>query len=217
MTHPARPGRPNSTASSLRGTCGGSATHAKGSRSSWAGAGYTAPERLALGRLAYERIRPEHAQELEALLLNARVYVMLQRPDEGAPTPADVRAHVLAKHEHWERYGFGLWLLRDRETGEVAGRGGLQHTDAVAGRPVEVAWAVMPDRWGEGLATELALTSVDVGFQTLELSRLIAFTLPHNFASRRVMEKAGFAYQREITHAGLPHVLYSRSAGRGEP
>ncbi len=35
-------------------------------------------------------------------------------------------------------------------------------------------------------------------------------TLPDNLASRRVMGKAGFAYEREIEHAGLPHVLYRR-------
>jgi [ribosomal protein S5]-alanine N-acetyltransferase len=121
-----------------------------------------------------------------------------------------VEDHVNRTHEHWERYGFGLWLLRDRGTGALAGRGGLQHTDAVEGEPVEVAWAVMPARWGEGLATELALTSVDVGFETLELERLIAFTLPHNLPSRRVMEKSGFTYAYEFVHAQRPHVLYAR-------
>jgi [ribosomal protein S5]-alanine N-acetyltransferase len=168
-----------------------------------------APERLERGRLVCERIRPEHATQLEALLLDPLVYSMLH-PAQQPPTAVDVHDHVERKHQHWERYGFGLWLLRDRATGELAGRGGLQHTDAVVGEPVEVAWAVMPARWGEGLATELALTSVDVGFETLELERLIAFTLPHNLASRRVMEKSGFIHERDIVHADLPHVLYSR-------
>ncbi|MGO9819559.1 MAG: GNAT family N-acetyltransferase, partial [Solirubrobacteraceae bacterium] len=171
-----------------------------------------APERLERGRLVYERIRPEHTTELEALLLDPRVYAMLH-PRDKPPTASDVRAHVAAKHAHWERYGFGLWLMRDRTTGELAGRGGLQHTDALEGEPVEVAWAVMPARWGEGLATELAFTAVDVGFEALGLERLIAFTLPHNIASRRVMEKAGFTFEREIVHATLPHVLYSRDLG----
>ena len=70
---------------------------------------------------------------------------------------------------------------------------------------------------GEGLATELAFTAVDVGFEALELERLIAFTLPHNIASRRVMEKAGFTYEREIVHATLPHVLYRRGLGAERP
>jgi RimJ/RimL family protein N-acetyltransferase len=168
-----------------------------------------APERLEQGRLIYERITPEHAPALEALLLDPKVYAWLH-PGEEPPTAADVRRHVVAKHAHWEHYGFGLWLMRDRETGDLVGRGGLQHTDAVEGEPVEVAWAVMPARWGEGFATELAFTSVDVGFETLELERLIALTLPRNVASRRVMEKAGFSYERDIVHADLPHVLYER-------
>ena len=40
---------------------------------------------------------------------------------------------------------------------------------------------------------------------------MIAYTLPDNLASRRVMEKAGFAYEREIQWVGMPHVLYRRS------
>ena len=30
-------------------------------------------------------------------------------------------------------------------------------------------------------------------------------------ASRRVMEKLGFAYERNIVYAGLPHVLYRKA------
>ncbi len=41
-------------------------------------------------------------------------------------------------------------------------------------------------------------------------------TLPTNRASRRVMEKAGFGYERDTVHAGLPHVLYRLPAPRRE-
>jgi ribosomal-protein-alanine N-acetyltransferase len=68
----------------------------------------------------------------------------------------------------------------------------------------------VPERWGEGLATELALASVDAGFGTLGLTELIAYALVDNVASRRVMEKAGFTYEREMQHVGLPHALYRR-------
>jgi [ribosomal protein S5]-alanine N-acetyltransferase len=37
---------------------------------------------------------------------------------------------------------------------------------------------------------------------------LVAFTLPENVASRRVMEKVGFTYERDIEWAALRHVLY---------
>ena len=115
------------------------------------------------------------------------------------------------KLEHWERHGFGMWLLRDRWTGAVVGRGGLQHTFVAGCDEIEVVWAIAPTRWGEGFATELARAAVGVAFDDLGLGEVVAFTLPTNVASRRVMEKSAFVYEREIVHAGLPHVLYRQA------
>jgi ribosomal-protein-alanine N-acetyltransferase len=75
---------------------------------------------------------------------------------------------------------------------------------------VEAAWAIVPERWGEGLATELATAAVEVAFGELALPWIVALARPDNLASRRVMEKTGFTYQRDIDYAGLPHVLYER-------
>ena len=165
------------------------------------------PERFERGRLTYERIDPEHAADLKRLMLEPRVLATLW-PWETKPTDADLHASLRAMLEQWERHGFGIWLLRERSSDELIGRGGLQHCTVEGRSAVEAAWAVMPQRWGEGFATELAHTSVEVAFGGLHLHELIAFTLPHNLASRRVMEKSGFEYERDIEHAGLPHVLY---------
>ncbi len=173
-----------------------------------------APATLDTPRMTGEPIGPEHEPELAELTLDPRVYRTLW-PWPRPPTRADVRAGLADKRDHWERHGFGLWLLRDRATGLMVGRGGLQYTDAIGGFAVEAAWAIAPERWGEGLATELALASVGVAFDVLELRELIAITLPDNIASRRVMEKSGFGYDRAIEHVGLAHVLYRRGADPG--
>jgi RimJ/RimL family protein N-acetyltransferase len=96
----------------------------------------------------------------------------------------------------------------------MVGRGGLQWTYVGGHDEVEVAWAVVPERWGEGLATELAEASIATAFGPLHLEQIVAFTLPHNITSRRVMEKTGFQFERDIVHAGLPHVLYRRRRER---
>jgi RimJ/RimL family protein N-acetyltransferase len=163
--------------------------------------------------MAGERLRPEHAEELEVLLLDPRVGRTLW-PTREPLTAVDVRSSVAAGSDHWDRHGFGLWLLRDGETGALVGRGGLQLTFVEDIHEVEAAWAIVPDRWGQGLATELALVAIDVAFDALDLPGVVAFTLPDNVASRRVMDKAGFVYERDIIHAGLPHVLYRRRADR---
>ena len=90
----------------------------------------------------------------------------------------------------------------------MVGQGGLQ-TSFIAGvDEVEVAWAIVPERWGQGLATELARAATEAAFGQLGLPEIVAFTLPENVASRRVMEKSGFEFERGIVHAGLPHLLY---------
>jgi RimJ/RimL family protein N-acetyltransferase len=120
----------------------------------------------------------------------------------------ELAAALLVKHTHWQRHGFGLWALLDRDTGTFLGRGGLQHTTVTGRDEIEVGWSIVPERWGEGLATELAHTSVKAAFETLGLDELIAYTRRDNLASRRVMEKSGFRYERELEHVGGPHVLY---------
>lgn len=164
-------------------------------------------ERVETERMVLERLRLEHASEQLRLLLDPRVSVTLW-PRAQSPTEADVLGGLAAKVDHWNRHGFGMWSARDRETGEMLGRGGLQHTYTAGLNDVEAGWAIVPERWGQGLGTELANACVEVAFDQLALLDIIAFTLPDNIASRRVMEKSGFAFEREIIHAGLPHVLY---------
>jgi RimJ/RimL family protein N-acetyltransferase len=168
-------------------------------------------ERVETPRLVCERLRPEHLPEVSALLQDPRVAEWLW--PHGGPTEQDVIDMTRQKERHWARYGFGLWLLRDAATNTAVGWGGLQWTYVSELDEVEVAWAITPERWGQGLATELAEASISTGFASLGLREIIAFTLPHNIASRRVMEKTGFVYEREIVHALLPHVLYRRRAG----
>jgi [ribosomal protein S5]-alanine N-acetyltransferase len=166
-------------------------------------------ERAQTERMILERLRLEHAPEQMRLLLDPRVSATLWARAEP-PTEADVLDGLRAKVDHWDRHGFGMWLARDRDTGEMVGRGGLQYTYTAGLNDIEAGWAVVPERWGQGLATELAHACVEVGFGQLALLEIVAFTLPDNVASRRVMEKAGFSYERGIVHAGLPHVLYRR-------
>jgi RimJ/RimL family protein N-acetyltransferase len=166
------------------------------------------PEECCTARLHLTRIRATDLDDLAELHADARVMATL-----GGLRSRPETVHFLAGElAHWEKHGFGLWVARDQGTGRFAGRGGLRHV-IVGNRPeVEVAYALMPDFWGRGLATELARASARIGFTALRRTDLVCYTQPTNRASRRVMEKAGFRYEREVTHAALPHVLYRQTA-----
>ncbi len=170
-----------------------------------------APERVETNRMIAERLSSDHGPELERLLMDPQVTPTMWAKDEPI-TPEDVAAGLRDKLRHWDRFGFGQWLWRDRETGEMVGRGGPQETYASGIREIEIGWVITPERWGQGLATELARASLEVAFGPLELPEVIAYTLPDNVASRRVMEKTGFVYEREIVFVSLNHVLYRRRA-----
>ena len=110
------------------------------------------------------------------------------------------------------REGLIALLGDDRGSGALVARGGPQATHVAGRDEVEIVWTVDPDRWGQGLATELGAASVAHAFGPLGLAEVVSFTLIENRASRRVMEKLGFAYEGETEYAGLPHVLYRLSA-----
>jgi [ribosomal protein S5]-alanine N-acetyltransferase len=165
--------------------------------------------RVLTPRLICERLVPAHEAELASLLRDPRVARTLFA-DGRPPSDAEMALGMAIKVRHWETHGFGDWLLRDRQTGEMVGRGGLQRTRVEHEPEVEVGWAIVPGRWGQGLATELAQAAIATAFDDLGLVEIVAYSLPGNLASRRVMEKTGFVNERDIVHEDLPHVLYRR-------
>jgi [ribosomal protein S5]-alanine N-acetyltransferase len=126
----------------------------------------------------------------------------------GPRTRAQTRELVARQARECAEHGFGLWWWRERGSGELVGQAGLNRTD-VEGEPVvEVGWSISPARWGEGFAPEAAGASLVWGWKRAGLEEIVAFTLPDNLASRRVMDKLGMSYVRDFEREGLPHVLY---------
>jgi ribosomal-protein-alanine N-acetyltransferase len=58
-------------------------------------------------------------------------------------------------------------------------------------REWEVGWAVHPDEWGRGYASEAAWSLMDWGFRELNIHRIVAFCHADNLASVLVMQKLG--------------------------
>ena len=141
-------------------------------------------------RLLLRRLSADDLADVTRMHCDPRVMATLG----GVRTP-EQSADWLSRHmEHWRQHGFGLWFVRERQTGRFAGRGGLHHVTIDGLDEVEVGYSFLSEFWGQGLATELARKSVRVAFTMLDLPELVCFTLTTNKASQRVMEKAGFRY-----------------------
>ena len=157
-------------------------------------------------RLTGRRPEPDDLPDWVRIFTDRRVEEELW-PSE-LRTPDRVAEILKSSIEHWERWGFGTWTVRERAGGRIVGRVGLQHT-TILGRPdVELAWFIDPAAWGRGYATEMAEEAVRAGFTTLGLDSLVAYTVHDNEASQAVMRKLGMTYETDVENAGLPHVLY---------
>lgn len=74
---------------------------------------------------------------------------------------------------------------------------------------MELLYGLARDYWGRGIITQAAKASVSFGFETANLNRIIALVLPENQASKRVIEKAGFDYEKQIHIFSLDVLYYS--------
>jgi RimJ/RimL family protein N-acetyltransferase len=113
--------------------------------------------------------------------------------------------------------GFGLWAVEIPGVVPFAGFTGLSVPSFQASFTpcVEIGWRLARERWGRGYATEAARAAIEYGFTRMRLDEIVAFTVPANTRSIRVMEKLGMKFAGEFDHpaiaAGHPlrrHVLY---------
>ena len=120
----------------------------------------------------------------------------------GPMTRAESDAFVERILTHWDTWGYGLHAVDllgnpDHDMVGFSGFVGLSHHRALPDE-VEIGWRLARRAWGRGLATEGAMVVRDAAFDVLGLERLVSVTTDENLASRRVMDKLGFRYDRHV-------------------
>jgi RimJ/RimL family protein N-acetyltransferase len=163
-----------------------------------------APATFVLRRLFAERLTVAHLPFLRRMDNNAQMMASLG----GVRSDPETKAYLERNLAHWDQHGFGIWILRDPTSGRVLGRAGLRHLQLEAVEEVELAYALLPEYWGRGLATDAARACVTIGREWLGLPSVVALTTADNLASQRVLLKASLAPEREVTHGGLAHILF---------
>jgi RimJ/RimL family protein N-acetyltransferase len=103
----------------------------------------------------------------------------------------------------------GLWATIHKGTGKFIGRCGLLPWTIDQREEVEVAYLLVKEYWGQGLATEVAQAILDYGFEHLQLSRLICLIDHENQASMKVAVKIGMAFEKEGRDEIGPFLVYS--------
>jgi RimJ/RimL family protein N-acetyltransferase len=116
--------------------------------------------------------------------------------------------------EHFEQgrreAGLVVWTLRLRRDGAYVGWCGLS-LPALPGHGPELGFMLAHAHQGSGLATEAAQAALADAWQRLRLPEVHAVVDRPNTASRRVLERCGFALDGAVTVYGSDDMLrYTR-------
>ena len=122
--------------------------------------------------------------------------------DKGVRNLEDAKGYILnGPMASYERFGFGLWLVELKATGESLGMCGLLKRDTLP--DVDIGFAFLPRYWSKGYARESAEAARDYGRTVLGLKRLVAITDPDNAVSARLLEKLGLHFEQMVrVHEG---------------
>lgn len=158
------------------------------------------PQRLRTRRLALARVGHGDLEELMRGMEGLRPVI------EPAGTPGEAIAH-------WDRHGYGLWIVRDPAADTIIGCGGLLPVSSSRGHGTELVFGLLCPYRGRGFATELARVAVAQGFVRLGIDEIVSVVPRAGLAAHRVVERAGFSYEREVMRRGEAHALYRLTVG----
>ena len=108
---------------------------------------------------------------------------------------------IATKQEKFDKQKYGALPVENRTDGTLMGVAGLkplgESTD------IEIFYRFARPYWGHGYATEIAMSIMSFGFQTLKLNRIVAMIEPKNVASIKVIEKLGFTFLSQSPYKDL--------------
>ena len=105
--------------------------------------------------------------------------------------------------------GFTFWLLERRDTRALLGFCGLKRVNYV-GAPnpgeVEIGWRLRSSAWGQGIAKEAAIETLDLAFRRFAAPGVVAITATGNRASWGLMQRLGMYPCPELDFDDPRHV-----------
>jgi RimJ/RimL family protein N-acetyltransferase len=109
--------------------------------------------------------------------------------------------------DHQDEFGYGLFSVILKETGELIGDCGLEQMEDMGG--AELGYDFRSDFWNQGYATEAATAVRDYAFDILQLPQLISLIRVGNLASKSVAEKVGMGLIEEFTRYDIRYWKYA--------
>ncbi len=135
------------------------------------------------------------------------------RAYEHAFSEEEVLVWLGRQTERYQTYGFGLWAVVLKETGEMIGQCGVTMQAVPEGEVPEVGYLFERAYWHKGYATEAARACKRYAFDTLGFGEVFSIVRDNNYASQNVAKRNGMAERGRFTKhywgVDMPHILFS--------
>ena len=105
-------------------------------------------------------------------------------------------------------YGYGLWTVLLKDTGEVIGRAGLSVREGYDTPELGFVIDVLHQRQGYGY--EVAAAILRYAREQLEFHKVQAMVKEGNLVSQRLLAKLGFVFERDVEESGRGYKLFVR-------
>ena len=166
-------------------------------------------------RLALRQLEETDFDALAAILQDPQVMYAY----EHAFSDGEVRQWLDRQLERYARYGFGLWAVIEKATGQLIGQCGVTMQDANGLEVPEVGYHLRRDKWRQGFAAEAAIACKKYAFTTLGFPEVWSIIRENNLPSQRVALRNGMAvrgsFVKHYYGMDMLHFVFSvRRSGR---
>lgn len=103
-------------------------------------------------------------------------------------------------------YGYGLWTVVQKDSGRVIGRAGLSVREGY--ELVELGFVIETACQGQGYGYEACAAILEYARQELSFEKVQALVKEENQASKGLLEKLGFRFEKKVTEKNGEYELY---------
>ena len=110
--------------------------------------------------------------------------------------------------EREENGAFGQLAVLEKESNRFVGVGGIIERDLDGVQEFEITYSFLPEVWGKGYATELAIFFKNYAFEHINPPSVISIIHTENKASMNVARKNGMKKSGETTFMEMPVYIF---------
>lgn len=154
-------------------------------------------ERLVTDRLVLRK--PEYDDIDELYRIHSDPETNKYNPSGPHKNIEETKEMIHSWIQHWDEYGFGYWIIVNKESNEIMGICGLRKSKLKNSEVFNLAYRIESASWKKGFIKEAAKASIQYILQDIDPDALImARTKYNNIPSINTAKSLGFVMESKL-------------------